>query len=119
MGLDMGLSKKEVINNDAAYWRKANQIRKWFVENLENFQDNGETKVQEEDLEKLVDTCKKVLADHSLAEKLLPCSEGFFFGDDKYDEWYFNQLEDTVDMIEKVLNETDWDNEEIYYWEWY
>ena len=41
MGLDMGLSKKVVEDHDLVYWRKANQIREWFVNNLENFQDES------------------------------------------------------------------------------
>ena len=54
-------------------------------------------------LEALLDTCKKVLADHSLAGSLLPTTDGFFFGSTEYDDYYFGELEQTVEIIEPVL----------------
>jgi hypothetical protein len=58
----------------------------------------------------LIDLCKRVLADNSLAEELLPSRAGFFFGSTEYDEWYFGDIEQTVTMLETVLRETpeDW-----------
>ena len=54
-------------------------------------------------LEKLLDDCKKVLADHSLASSLLPTQSGFFFGSTEYDEYYFGEIERTIEIIEPVL----------------
>ena len=57
MGLDMFLRDKK-NNIELIYWRKANQIRKWFVEHLENFDfdDNlGHYDVSKEVLENLAD----------------------------------------------------------------
>ena len=119
MGLDMGLSKKVITDHDLVYWRKANQIREWFVNNLENFQDEGETEVTEQNIRDLLEVCKEVQANHDKASELLPVSEGFFFGSDEYDEWYFEQINETIEELEQVLENTDWDNEEIFYWEWY
>lgn len=120
MGLDMGLSKRPKFSEEIVYWRKANQIREWFVKRLgDKFVDNGETKVEREDLEALVADCKKVLANHELAEDILPTSVGFFFGSQAYDEWYFSDLEDTVKMVTEAIETTDWDKEEVSYWEWY
>ena len=119
MGLDMGLSKKVIEDKELAYWRKANQIREWFSNNLEDFNDNGETKVAKEDLENLIEVCREVSEDHNKASELLPYSEGFFFGGTEYDEYYFEQIEETIEQINSVLETTDWDKEEIYYWEWY
>lgn len=123
MGLDMYLEKRKANNEEyeeIAYWRKANQIREWFNSHLENGVENCEhTLVSKEDLEQLLEDCKKVLEDHTLAEDLLPTSNGFFFGGTDYDEWYFEDLEDTVKMLEQILEETDFENEVIYYYEWW
>ena len=56
-------------------------------------------------LKELVDICKKVLDDHSLAEELLPTEEGFFFGSTDYDEYYYKDLEETVEMLEPLLED--------------
>lgn len=45
-----------------AYWRKANQIHKWFVETVQNGTDDcGEYYVGRKQLEELVQLCKQVL----------------------------------------------------------
>jgi hypothetical protein len=123
MGLDMYLEKRKVNSKkyeEIAYWRKANQIREWFNYHLENGVENCKhTLVSKEDLEQLLEDCKKVLEDHTLAEDLLPTSDGFFFGSTDYDEWYFEDLEETVKMLEQILKETDFENEVIYYYEWW
>lgn len=98
---------------EAIYWSKANQIHSWFVKNVQDGQDDcGDYYVSREQLAKLRDTCKEVLADHSKAKELLPPQAGFFFGNTEYDEWYFKDLEYTVVEIDRVLeefDEKDWD----------
>ena len=46
----------------AVYWRKANAIHKWFVDNVQDGKDDcGIYEVEFEQLKRLRDTCKKVL----------------------------------------------------------
>lgn len=50
------------ITEQVAYWRKANQIHKWFVDNVQDGKDDcGRYRVSAEQLTKLVDACKQVL----------------------------------------------------------
>lgn len=87
-----------------AQWRKSNQIHAWFVENCQDGNDDcREAYVSREMLKELLDTCEQVLDDHSLADELLPSQEGFFFGSTDYDEWYFQDLSDTVEMLKAAL----------------
>ena len=54
---------------ELAYWRKANQIHKWFVDNVQEGVDNcGEYYVSHEKLQELLDTVNNVLADTRKAE---------------------------------------------------
>lgn len=124
MGLDMYLEKRKKGSRsyddyeEVAYWRKANQIRNWFdrkigVENCEYHT------VTRELLVELVQDCNRVLDNHALARRVMPTSEGFFFGCTEYSEWYFEDLERTVEMVLGVIAETDWETEEVAYFEWW
>lgn len=106
---------------EVCYWRKANQIRQWFVENCSYPEDGNceEVEVTKEDLEKLMDTCRKVIDNPKLASELLPCSSGFFYGSQEYDEWYFEDLEDTIAACERIIRNTDWEKEIVIYTDWW
>lgn len=97
---------------NVAYWRKANQIHAWFVKHVQNGKDDcQEYHVSRDQLQLLVDNCKLVLIQKEEAPNLLPTQEGFFFGSYEYDEFYWQDIQDTIDQLEKVLNEysKDWD----------
>jgi len=104
--IPINLKKISTITEQAAYWRKSNQIHKWFVDNCQNGVDDcGEYEVTLDQLRELVKLCKAVLKDHSKAEELLPTQSGFFFGGTDIDEWYFDDLKSTVKQIEPLLKE--------------
>ena len=102
---------------EIGYWRKANHIHNWFVENVQGGVDDCRYyEVTKEQLEDLLETCRIVKnATQAIAKKLLPTAEGFFFGDTDYDEWYFKDIETTIAIIKKVLAETDFDHEIVVY----
>jgi hypothetical protein len=45
----------------------------------------------------------KTVADKSVAEDLLPTTAGFFFGSTDYDEYYLQDILDTIAMLEPLL----------------
>ncbi len=105
--------KVKYIIEEAGYWRKQNQIHRWFVENVQNGIDNcGDYYVSKDDLKTLLDLCQKVKADHSLADSLLPSASGFFFGGTEYDEWYFDGIDNTIQILEEALED---ENGSFYY----
>lgn len=120
MGLDMFLEKRSSKGDwqGVAYWRKANQIRNWFNEKVgvENCQ---YTPVTKELLQELVCDCKMVVEHPELASKILPTRSGFFFGSTEYDEWYFDDLHETIVKVTEIIETTDWENEEVAYYEWW
>jgi hypothetical protein len=109
-----GMRVKEVAC-EAMYWRKANAIHYWFVQNIQNGDDDcREYYVPRAKLEALVGVCVEVLADPSKADDLLPPAEGFFFGSSNIDDWYWDDVKDTISTISKLLENTsaEW---EFYY----
>ena len=86
------------------YWRKANQIHGWFVENIQEGEDDCRSYyVSREKLQKLKSLCQQVLEDKSLADELLPTQSGFFFGSTEYEGYYFDDLEKTIRIIDNAL----------------
>jgi hypothetical protein len=113
MGLDMMLIHD---GNEVAYWRKANHIHKWFVDNVQGGVDDcGAYKVTQEQLIQLHNTCNEVLNNPNLAEQLLPTQPGFFFGGTDYYEWYYNDLRNTVQIIDEILEYKSYCLDDLYY----
>lgn len=99
----------DAYKKEDAYFRKANFIYAYFQNKLVE----EEAWVTRGDLEDLIDKCEKVLADHSLAEELLPTQSGFFFGSTDYDEWYFSDVKSCLKQMTKLLKELK-DDEQIF-----
>ena len=135
------------IHESVGYWRKANQIHGWFVENVQNGEDDCRMyEVTKGELMELRDLCLDVLAhcvlikvmvkngqqyengkwsdiiedgkvivDPTYAEEMLPHTTGCFFGNDGYNEWYVDDLVHTVEVLNKVLETTDFERQMICY----
>lgn len=136
------------IREFVGYWRKANAIHKWFVENVQDGEDDCDyhDEVTKELLEDLRDTCANVLnnavmvngkvkngyhitengeepiwedgkyvVNSDVCHEYLPTTSGFFFGSTDYDEWYIRDVQYTYEICCKLLAETDFDNQMIYY----
>lgn len=107
-------------SEEIMYWRKANQIRQWFVDNLSEPVENcSESTVTKENLEKLISDCKEVLNNKEKAKDIIPTKGGFFFGSTEYDEYYFDDIEHTLEHIKAILVGIDWEKESLYYSEWW
>lgn len=104
----INVSKIINVEEEAGYWRKANHIHKWFVDNVQDGEDDcREYWVSPRQLEELHTACKEVLEDTSKAKEVLPTAEGFFFGGTDYDEYYFHDIQRTVDIIKPILADMD------------
>jgi len=100
--------KVKYIIEEAGYWRKANAIHKWFVDNCQDGVDDcRDAYVGFNDLQALLDLCRIVIIDKSKAEQLLPSTSGFFFGNTEYDEWYYNDIQNTIEILERALEDKD------------
>ena len=95
------------IIEEIMYWRKANAIHKWFVDNVATkfdyvFGYNVGAKITLDKAKQLRDICKQVLARED-PEKLLPTQGGFFFGGIEYNSSYYDSVSRTLEFLEKVI----------------
>lgn len=105
-GNPIDTSRIKLIVEEVGYWRKANAIHNWFVNNVQDGRDECQRSyVSREQLQELLELVEKVLKDPGLAPELLPTRSGFFFGGTDYDEMYFKDLEDTKVILETALAE--------------
>lgn len=87
------------------YWRKANHIHHWFVQNVQDGRDECQpTELDADDLDTLIDLCQRVTVNHDLAPKLLPPQSGFFFGGTEIGDWYFEETEETAKDLKTRLD---------------
>ena len=115
MGLDIVLYKTE--STKIANFRKVNFLFKFFEDRIGE-SDPTTIEVYTDDLEELRERCIKVLADHTLAEELLPTCSGFFFGSTEYDEYYFKDVLRVLDTCESLLKHPldDGERYELHVW---
>lgn len=87
-------------------WRKFNALHKWFVDNVQDGVDDcRESYVDVDDLKMLLETLTYVLENKDTATELLPPTNGFFFGTDVMDRWYWNDIESTIIQLKNILEE--------------
>lgn len=127
MGLDMYLIRHEESSGGerenefiVAQWRKANAIHSYVVtKHAEGVDECQEIPLTIEDIAELNKVCKSVLENPKNAEYLLPTASGFFFGSTSYDEWYMQDLQDTVKMLDYIeLMNRDWCHKYYYEASW-
>lgn len=135
---------QEIIE-EVGYWRKANQIHQWFVDNVQDGEDDcKEYYVSKDQLKELLHLCKtimnivryeegdilmstswsgdkktnhygkgKIIANIEEIQDILPTSSGFFFGSTEYNEYYIRDIEDTIEILEPLLEEKG--DDDFYY----
>ena len=115
-------SKNGGLEEEIAYWRKANWFHGWFVNELAGGKDECQPiPVSKEDLEELLKRINKILDEtdknkrEELAMQLLPPTSGFFFGSYDLDEYYWGSLSKTKDTIEEILKKTNFFTQDITY----
>lgn len=104
------------IVTEIGYWRKANHIHRWFVENVQNGEDEcNPHEVTKEHLEKLLDVCHQALELKGMARKLLPTQNGFFFGNSDYGDWYYDDIRTTINTASHALHDTNFEERHLFY----
>lgn len=109
------------VVEEVAYWRKFNALHNWFVNECADGEDNCQEIYIGEKLPELLETLQKVKEIYEgnvpnkedEFEELFPTASGFFFGDTDYDEYYIEQVNETIDLLTELLKEDE--NGDYYY----
>lgn len=98
------------VKLSVGYWRKANAIHNWFVTECAGGKDDCKpVYVSFDKLRELRATCEHLLSVKGMAnetaevQKLLPPTAGFFFGSTDIDEWFWNDIERTLKILNKAI----------------
>lgn len=118
--------KPERISNiveEVGSWRKFNALHNWFVHNCQNGVDDcKEYYLTIESFVKVIGVLKEVIKYKTggapKPDDLFPNVSGFFFGDTSYSEFYYEEVERTIEMLENLLKEDDGNGDYYYKSSW-
>lgn len=118
---DIQSKRISYVIEEVMYWRKANHIHNWFVQNVQKGVDDcGNYHVTTEQLTQLAELCEQVAKTRET--KGLPTKSGFFFGGTEYDRYYYNDCIETAKAIRKLLKEKTpegcWEGDYYYHSSW-
>lgn len=128
MGLDQNIYRTERGSDEAtevAYFRKVNFLHAWVQDHLNEGKEHNCDRIPMslEAIAGLAQTCKRVLADPSLAGELLPPRSGFFFGSTDVDEWYLRGVQQVSDVLDVILldeaSQARPGERQYHYWSWW
>ena len=117
------------VTEQVGYWRKANQIHQWFVDNVQDGMDDcKEHMVERDQLKELLDICIKIKELYAkdkyefeeYAREHLPTSQGFFFGQYEYGDDYMYDINETIEILQVVYENNDgaWQHHFTYESSW-
>lgn len=128
MRQDIKPERVTYIEEEVAYWRKFNALHGYIVENHAGGVDEcQDIRLELSDLELILETLKEVIKSKPNEdgvvtegapnpEDLLPPTEGFFFGSNEVDEYYYEEVESTIEELQKLIDEVSVANEEYGLW---
>jgi hypothetical protein len=91
------------ISVQILYWRKSNWLHAWFNEVLGGVDNCEKCRVPEEVLIDLSD--KLAIAILTVDPTVFKPSEGFFFGSTEIDEYYWDDLKETLKIIKPIADD--------------
>lgn len=141
LGTSLSSTEGLEVSFTIMYWRKANAIHNWFVQECGGGKDEcQDIYVEVEDLERLHQLCSEVaelfpeeytsdfeneedrppLSDEVVtrASQLLPPISGFFFGGTGIDIWYYDDIVRTRDELSRILEWERGERNERDYSDW-
>lgn len=111
---ELGFSWRS-LRTEVAVWRKANQIHHWFVENVQNGNDDMcSYEVSKENLQELYNSCVNVMK-RKTPHNELPTRTGPFFGSTSYDNYYYWEVDRTKTILENLLKNFNFETHYMVY----
>ena len=102
------------IFKQVAYWRKFNALHQWFVTHAQLGIDNcGLYELDQDVLRSCHDTLEEAF--YKKNHYVLPPTQGFFWGSTEIDDYYWNNVEEAIQTISSLIDNTDWATERLFY----
>lgn len=131
-----GLKEVTYVDSPEIYWRKFNALHNWFVNNVQDGDDNCQPhSVSIENIQEILQILIKIKTANDaykegrldegdrdkICKDLLPPTEGFFFGNTDLDDYYFDDVEYSITEFQRVLSEyeSEKDKKSEYFDEYY
>jgi len=103
--IEVALNKEKIplgaikyVTDEVMYWRKANAIHRWFVENVQEGKDDCQR--YEIETKKLVEFFDLLVKAHLTKDPtIFEPQEGFFFGSSDIDDWYWENILNTIEVL--------------------
>jgi hypothetical protein len=104
------------VIEEVGYWRKFNALHNWFVKNVQDGVDDcGEYYVSKGKLEELLMTLEAVNENPKVAADYLPPRSGFFFGNTDIDNYYKEEVKETIKLVKALIKEHEEFSPSYYY----
>ncbi|MHW63103.1 hypothetical protein D9G53_28530, partial [Escherichia coli] len=118
MGLDIFfLGRDRVCVTDAVvsvpetrevgYFRKVNPLIAWFEKHCGPLENAVERPVSRTELEALLSDLECLTPEN--CREFFPTTEGFFFGSQEYDQYYWKDVEDVKSWVRRTLDSFDFE----------
>jgi hypothetical protein len=118
MGLDMYIVDE--MGDEVAYWRKFNALHRWFVTHLQDGVDDCQRsrQIMLDDAEALLYILKEIHKNPVVADGLMPTVSGFFFGSTNYDDYFMDDIKQSIPVIEDLIQKIKWGDKLYYHSSW-
>ncbi|EBV7459757.1 hypothetical protein ACSDUA_003042 [Escherichia coli] len=128
MGLDIFfLGRDRVCVTDAVvsvpetrevgYFRKVNPLIAWFEKHCGPIENAVERPVSRTELEALLSDLECLTPEN--CREFFPTTEGFFFGSQEYDQYYWKDVEDVKSWVRSTLDSFDFERKILLLWAWW
>lgn len=99
-----GTNEEYEYEDEFIYWRKMNAIHAWMVREVMDNNDENAGELHQVSIQKLL-TFYEQLVETRLTRnpKFFPPTEGFFFGSAEVDEYYYEEILDTIEKLQKEI----------------
>ncbi|HDS0567830.1 TPA: hypothetical protein ACH74J_005578, partial [Escherichia coli] len=102
---------------EVGYFRKVNPLIAWFEKHCGPLENAVERPVSRTELEALLSDLECLTPEN--CREFFPTTEGFFFGSQEYDQYYWKDVEDVKSWVRSTLDSFDFERKILLLWAWW
>lgn len=102
---------------EVGYFRKVNPLIAWFETHCGPVENAVERPVSRTELEALLSDLECLTPEN--CREFFPTTEGFFFGSQEYDQYYWKEVEIVKSWLRSTLDSFDFERKVLLLWAWW